>query len=84
MKGLRARDVRPEPDSGEDSAGDEAEPAAAHADASSGAACSGIIRRNDAMTASEAKPPAITAGDAVAEAANVDRHPAIQDIAGKL
>ena len=84
MKGLRARDVRPEPDSGEDSAGDEAEPAAAHADASSGAACSGIIRRNDAMMASEAKPPAIAAGDAVAEAANVDRHPAIQDIAGKL
>ena len=84
MKGLRARDVRPEPDSGEDSAGDEAERAAAHADASSGAACSGIIRHKDAMMASEAKPPAITAGDAVAEAANVDRHPAIQDIAGKL
>ena len=81
MKGLRARDVRPEPDSGDDSAGDEAEPAPAHAAASSGSACSGIIRHNDAMPASEAKPPAITAADAVAEATDVDKHPAEEDIA---
>jgi hypothetical protein len=33
------------------------------------------------MLASEAKPPAIAAADAVAEAANVDKHPAIEDIA---
>ena len=78
---MKARDVRPQPDSGDDSAGDEAEPAPAHAAASSGSACSGIIRHNDAMPASEAKPPASAAADAVAEATDVDKHPAEEDIA---
>ena len=84
MKGLRARDVRAEPDSGEDSAGDEAEPAAAHASGSSGSACSGVMKDNDAVLASEAEPPATTAADAVAEAASVDKLPAVGDIAGEL
>ena len=73
MKGRRARDVRPEPDSGDESAGDEAEPAPAHAAASSGAAGSGIIRHNDGMAASEAKPPAVVGAAALAEAAHVDK-----------
>ena len=71
-KGFRLRDVRPEPDSGDESPGDEAEHAPAHAAASSGAAGSGIIRHNDGLAASEAKPPAIVGAAALAEAAHVD------------
>ena len=59
MKGLRPRDVRADPESENESPGDEAEPAPAAAAASIGAAASGIITHRDAATASEAKPLAV-------------------------
>jgi hypothetical protein len=81
MKGLRARDVRADADSDEESAGDEAEPTPADAAASSGAAGSGISRHNDAMAASEAKPPAMVGPAALPAAAHGDNHAAEEHIA---